>query len=131
MVLLVISLTTISSVQARTLTVSDSDIVPTNVLDTFKGFYDWEFTFLPYKCTYNTNERTCYFAFDKEGNYVDITYQNINNYSYDYKISKGTDNDINIIGNSLVWVNWFLVCLVTIVFIIGTIFIFKLIVGDI
>lgn len=129
LVFLIISLTTVSVVNARTLTVSDSEIVPTNILDTFKGYFDWQFDYLPYSCTYSNTERTCYFAFDELGNYIDITYQNVNNYSYDYKISKGTDDNIQIVGNSLKWNNWYLIILCTIVFIIGTIFIFKLITG--
>lgn len=98
MLVLIIMLVTTTKVNARSITSSNNAIIPLDIIETFdNSFKSPYFYYLSYDCNYGDSTRTCYFAYDTLGNFVDITYVGIG-YSYNRIVNIGTDDNISIQG---------------------------------
>lgn len=127
MSVLIIMLATTTKVSALDLTSSNNAIVPEDVIQVFKNTLNSAyFNYLTYDCNINNSTRTCYFAYDKLGNYINISYIN-ENYNSQRVISKGQDNNININGFQYTYYDFPQIQIISILFIFLFILVCKLI----
>lgn len=127
MLVLIIMLVTTTNVSALDLTSSNNSIIPEDVIQTFKNSLNTaHFNYLSYDCNINNVTRTCYFAYDKKGNYISITYTN-ETYNSQRIINKGQDNNININGLTYSYFDYSQIILILLSFIFVLFLTYKLI----
>ena len=106
MLVLIIMLITTTKVNARNLNSSNNVIIPLDIIETFdNSLKSPYFHYLSYDCNYGDTTRTCYFAYDTLGNYVDITYVG-SGYSYNRIVNIGTDDNISVHGLKYSFLNF-------------------------
>lgn len=74
----------------------DTAILSSQIHDYFNNYFSGNksYQYFGYVC----GDRTCYYGIDSDYNYVNITYQNVSGYSYDYLISTGIDESFSVSG---------------------------------
>lgn len=98
MLVLLIILAPTTKVNAQSYTAEDT-VLNSNIHDYFNNYFNGNksYQYFAYTC----GDRTCYYGIDSDNNYVNITYTNINGYSYDYIITTGVDENFSVSGTNI------------------------------
>lgn len=94
-VLAIMSVLTVKDVSAKEYIANDNINISSEYHTVFNNYFseDKSYTYFSYKC----NENDCYFGIDEDGNYLNITYNELFEVNYE----TGIDEEFSVVGNNI------------------------------